>query len=210
MSRSPMTATLLAACVGLLASAGSLAAQDAPPNHKQLEKVIGQAQPQVVPSLYVLNSAGASLEGTTLTLRGVSGSSIIFADRPVRSAGHTPTTDVIGEWAEGVDSFAADPPNATISVFDEAGDGISDAVVTLKSPRFEGDDLVFEVDVLEGDLHGLTGPAALFIDIIGRPITPASAAGVARRTTRRAAVYTGAAVAAGSTPCGYAPYPPCP
>ncbi len=35
--------------------------------------------------------------------------------------------------------------------------------------------------------------------IIGRPLTPVSVAGVARRTTRRAVVYGGAAVAASET-----------
>ena len=53
--------------------------------------------------------------------------------------------------------------------------------------------------------------------IIGRPLTPMSYAGVARRTTRRGAYY-GAAVGAGAVapvpyygrpPCGYYPYPPC-
>lgn len=203
-----------ASCVGALLAASAVLAQDAPPPHKQLEKVIGQAQPQIVPSLIVLNSDGAVLEGTTLTLTGVSGNSIIFADRPVRSAGHAPTSDLVSEWDEGSDSFASDPPNATVSVFGETGDGIGDIVVTLKSPRMDGDNLVFDVDVLEGDLYGLGGPAAVFIDIIGRPLTPVSYAGVARRTTRRAAMYTGAAVTAAedgpySEPCGYAPYPPC-
>jgi hypothetical protein len=88
-------------------------------------------------------------------------------------------------------------------------------VVTLKSPVMNGDSIVFEVDVLEGDLYGLTGPAAVFIDIIGRPLTPVCYAGVARRTTARAAMYAGAAVdtaaavAATHPACGYYPYPPC-
>jgi hypothetical protein len=87
-------------------------------------------------------------------------------------------------------------------------------VVTLKSPVMNGDSIVFDVDVLEGDLYGLTGPAAVFIDIIGRPLTPVSYAGVARRTTARAAMYAGAAVDAAAAVaatrplCGYYPYPP--
>ena len=64
-------------------------------NHKGSMKTIGApaaaAKPEVVPSLFVLNSRGATLQGDTLTLTGVSPSSIIFADRPVRSAGHQPT-----------------------------------------------------------------------------------------------------------------------
>lgn len=49
---------------------------------------------------------------------------------------------------------------------------------------------------------------------VGRPATPGSVAGVARRTTRRAvvggAVVGGAVVAPVVRPrCGYYPYPPC-
>lgn len=49
---------------------------------------------------------------------------------------------------------------------------------------------------------------------VGRPATPGSVAGVARRTTRRAvvggAVVGGAVVAPVVRPrCGYNPYPPC-
>jgi hypothetical protein len=62
---------------------------------------------------------------------------------------------------------------------------------------------------LEGDLTGADGPAALFIDIIGMPLTPMSYAGVARRTARRAAWYGAAAAAYPPPPYPYAyPYPP--
>ena len=191
-----------------------------PPPHKPLEKTIGEARPEIVPSLIVMNSAGATLDGTTLTLKGVAGNAIVFADRPVRSAGHAPTAVLLDEWnPDYPDSFYADPPNATVSVFGETEKDVYDAVVTLTNPRMQGADLVFDVAVLEGSLTGATGPAAVFIDIIGRPIAPLSFAGVARRTAYRAAWYRGAAATAAvaappyygpySEPCGYAPYPPC-
>jgi hypothetical protein len=47
----------------------------------------------------------------------------MLADRPVRSAGHQPTADVIAEWGSGEDSFAKNPPNATLSVFGRFGEG---------------------------------------------------------------------------------------
>jgi hypothetical protein len=197
---------------------------------QQSHKSIGtptSAKPEIVPSLFVLNSRGATLQGDTLTLTGVTPSSIIFADRPVRAAGHQATADIIAEWGSGDDSFVKNPPNATISVFTKDG-SVKDAVVVLKSPKLEGDKLTFNVQVLEGDLAGGDGGAALFIDIIGRPLTPLSFAGVARRTAWRGAMYTGAAVAGAAAvgaaygayrapygypyappPCGYPPYPPC-
>ena len=57
--------------------------------------------------------------------------------------------------------------------------------MVLKSPKLDGDKLTFDVDVLEGDLNGADGSAAVFIDIIGRPLTPMSFAGVGRRTAYR-------------------------
>src|SRR5450432_1913671 len=182
------------------------------------------AKPEIVPSLFVLNSRGATLQGDTLTLTGVMPHSIIFADRPVRSAGHQLTSDIIAEWGSGEDSFTKNPPNATISVFSKDG-SVKDAVVVLKNPKLEGDKLTFNVQTLEGDLAGGDGAAAIFIDIIGRPLTPMSFAGVGRRTAFRGAMYAGAAgavaygaAAAYAAPyaapyvrpaCGYYPYPPC-
>jgi hypothetical protein len=190
------------------------------PAHVPLQKTIGQAKPEIVPSLIVLNSDGASLTKETLTLNGVAKNAIVFADRPVRSAGHALTEHLLEEWADGSDSFGKDPPNATVSAFSKDGETIRDAVIVLKSPKLEGDRLTFAVNVLEGSLEGADGPASVFIDIIGLPRTPMSFAGVARRTAYRSAWYAGAAAGAGyaAAPyyrpypppaCGYYPYPPC-
>jgi hypothetical protein len=194
------------------------------------QKTIGATKPAMVPSLIVMNARGASLQGQKLTLNGISPNSIVFADRPVRAAGHALTAHLLEEWTVGNESFAKDPPNATVSVLSGDGSDVRDAVVVLKSPKLEGDRLTFDVDVLEGDLKGANGPASVFIDIIGLPFTPLSFAGVARRTAYRAAWYGGAAAAAGAAaagaaaagyyppppyapyyrpPCGYYPYPPC-
>lgn len=128
------------------------------------KKPIGSSKNDMIPSLAVLNARGATLEGNKLTLKGVTPNSIVFADRPVRAAGHVLTSHFIKEWDVGIDSFAKDPPNATISVLSSDGTTVKDAVVVLKSPKLEGDALTFEVSVLEGDLTDATGAAALFID----------------------------------------------
>lgn len=194
-----------------------------PPAHVPLQKTIGAvAKPDVVPSLFVINSRGVSLQGDKLVLAGVSPNAIVFADRPVRSAGHDLTARIVEDWGAGSDNFAKDPPNATVSAFTKDGAGVRDVVVVLKSPKLDGDRLTFDVSVLEGDLTGADGAAAVFIDIIGRPLTPMSYAGVARRTGYRGAYYAGAAAvgaaAVAAAPyaypyarpaCGYYPYPPC-
>ena len=222
-------ACMVAAVAGLLCAPHVALAQDA--ISAPAQKQIGATKTEIVPSLIVMNAQGASLQGDTLTLNGVASNSIIFADRPVRSAGHALTTHLLEEWGSDSDaSFAKDPPNATVSVFNKDGSKVRDAVVVLKSPKLEGDKLTFAVQVLEGDLSGADGPASVFIDIIGLPRTPLSFAGVARRTAYRGAWYgaaaAGAAVAGAAAygaaaaaypypypypprACGYYPYPPC-
>ena len=151
---------------GMCATVSGVLAQDADGKpHMPLAKAIGRVTPTgPVPSLAVLNAAGAKLEGGKLTLTGVSPNSIVFADRPVRAAGHVMTEQFIMQWDEGKDSFAKDPPNATVSVLGGDGSKVSDAVVTLKAPKLGGGNLTFDVVVLEGSLAGSSGPAALFID----------------------------------------------
>jgi hypothetical protein len=115
-----------------------------------------------VASLFVLNARGATLADGKLTLTGVSPSSIAFADRPVRAAGHIETAQFVEKWNEGEDQANIDPPNATVSVL--SGASVSDAVVTISKPVIDGENLTFTAVVLEGSLEGASGPAALFID----------------------------------------------
>jgi hypothetical protein len=152
----------------------------------QTPKVIGTPQqPQIVPSMIVINAQGAKIANQKLVLDGVSPNAIVFADRPVRAAGHALTAQLLEEWSDSApDSFAKDPPNATISVMSKAKGKVADAVVVLKAPKLEGERLTFDVSVLEGDLGQADGPATLFIDIIDLP--------VARRTAHRSAWYAGA------------------
>lgn len=194
-------ATLLSASVSAYAQAPTIATPGASTPGKPAVKV------DMVPSLFVMNARGASLQGQTLTLAGVSPTSIVFADRPVRAAGHLPTEALLEEWTTG--DFAKDAPNATVSVLSKDGSSAHDVVVELKSPHLEGDGLTFDVRVLEGNLAGADGPASVFVDIIGLPFTPLSFAGVARRTARRAYWY-GAATAPYYRPYGYPGYYPPP
>ncbi|EIM26547.1 hypothetical protein [Microvirga lotononidis] len=204
MKRASSKAIQLAAVLTFLCAGAQ--AQDAirQPGQKQ----IGKVKPEVEPALIVMNSAGARLEGNKLVLTGIAPNSIIFADRPVRAAGHALTAHLLEEWAVGSDSFAKDPPNATVSVFEKAGTTVKDAVVTLKNPKMEGSQLTFDVAVLEGDLGNADGPASVFIDIIGLPFTPLSFAGMARRTAYRGAFYAGAAAATAGAYGYYHPYAP--
>lgn len=149
-------------------------------------KTIGRPQqPQIVPSMIVLNANGAKLAGSTLTLDGISPNAIVFADRPIRAAGHALTAHLLAEWSDSApDSFSKNPPNATISVLNKANASVADIVAVLKAPKLDGDKLTFDVAVIEGDLKQADGPATVFIDIINLP--------VARRTAQKSAWYAAA------------------
>ena len=88
-----------------------------------------------------MNAHGASLQGQTLILTGVSPTSIVFASRPVRAAGHLPTEALLEEWTTG--DFAKDVPDATVSVLSKDGLSAHGVVVELRTPHLEGDWLTF-------------------------------------------------------------------
>ena len=134
--------------------------------------------------LFVQNAKGVTVDGEKLVLKGIGPTVLFFTDRPDRIAGHMTNERYLQLWKEdGKDSFLKDPPNATVSVF--ADDKVTDLVVTLRNPQFKGDDLTYDIRVIQGKPPEKGGPCAVFIDIIGMPLTPISYAGAARRAVYR-------------------------
>ena len=140
--------------------------------------------------LFVQTAKDVSFQNGTMVLRGVNPTTICFADRPDRIAGHMPTANIVPLWTEGKDSFTSDPPNATLSVMNR--DAVSNIVVVLRNPRLNGDELTYDIRTLEGTPPTQGGPCSLFIDIIGMPMTPGSYAGAERRAYRGGYAYPGA------------------
>jgi hypothetical protein len=150
----------------------------------------GKEPPKIekVQMLFVQNAQHADLSNNKLVLKGMSPTTLFFSDRPDRIAGHLPTSEILPLWKDGKDSFTADPPNATLSIFNKSE--VTDVVVELRNPVLQGSDLTYDVKVLNGPAIAKGGPCSLFIDIIGMPLTPMSYAGAARRTAyRRAMLY---------------------
>ena len=224
------TACIVLTAVGLLCLPELAFAQTATstPAHVPLQKAIGQAKdakPEVVPSLIVLNAGGASLQGQTLTLAGVAPNSIVFADRPVRSAGHVLTAHLLEEWGTGSDSFAKDPPNATVSVFSKDGSSNPRCCRRAEDPKATGR----SVDVRRAGPRGRLGGRrwtrccfhryhryALDTAVVRRRGAPhRGSRGLvwSGRLGGSRAVLPSILPAAASPyyrpPCGYYPYPPC-
>ncbi len=145
----------------------------------------GDKHPDHIEAMFVQMANGFSYEKDAMTLSGIGPATLFFADRPQRVVGHVGTPKFVGQWGDGENSFAADPPNAVLT-FLEAGDATpEEATVVLRDPRQAGDALTYRVEVLEGMLPTSAGACSLFIDPIGRPLSPVSVAGVRRRERRR-------------------------
>jgi hypothetical protein len=137
--------------------------------------------------LFVQQATGGglfSLDGENgvlqLGLVGVDLDTLWFTDRPARDAGVMTTAEFVAAWAEGRDSFAADPPNAALALRVEGGGAIAFVLELLDvSYRAENATLHYKVRELatdepilqsHGRPHSLAevpstfGAASLFID----------------------------------------------
>jgi len=138
-----------------------------------------------IEALFVQSAHGLTTSNGTVTFHGLAHATIFFSDRPQRVVGHLSSRKFVDQWGEGEDSFAEDPPNAVLS-FLEDGDTVPEEVtMTISDPQLDGDTLTYTVDILDGMLPASSGPCSLFIDPVGRPLSPMSVAGVRRRQRRR-------------------------
>ncbi|HEY4992861.1 MAG TPA: hypothetical protein VII33_12340 [Nakamurella sp.] len=135
--------------------------------------------------MFVQIARSVSSDQTTLTLHDVAPSTLYFSDRPERVVGHVTTEQFIGQWTEGPNSFDDDPPNAVLSYIDTGADIPTDAVVILRDPVAGNGSLTYSIEVLEGSVPTESGAVTLFIDPLGRPLSPVSLAGMNRRGRRR-------------------------
>jgi hypothetical protein len=144
---------------------------------------------QKIELLFVQNSTGMEYDKAkgTLRMKNIAHSTLFFTDRPVRMAGHYHTAgEFMKFWTEGPDNFTKNPPNATLSIVEPSNADLVNVVVELRNPRMQGNDLLYDVKIIEGTMPAKADAAVLFIDIFG----------VWRRHARRwAVVGTTAAVA---------------
>jgi hypothetical protein len=122
-------------------------------------------------SLFVQTAKNVAFKDGVLTLQDVSPVTTFFSDRPERIVGHVRNDLFLKQWADGKNSFKADPPNAALSVFNEKARPTS-AVVVLSNPRLDGKNLLYDVRALKGTLPTAGAETTLFIDGGGAPCDP--------------------------------------
>ena len=105
----------------------------------------------------------------TFRLVNINQQTLYFSDRPQRIAGHLKMADYLKEWTAqaGQNNFAADPPNATLSVYEPGRPDNTVVVVEITMPVVDGADLIYNYKIINGTMPANGGPAALFIDWIG-------------------------------------------
>ena len=140
--------------------------------------------------LFVQTAHAVTFRDQKMTLHGISPTTLFFSDRPERITGHGATEEMVKSWSQGEDNFAKDPPNATLSILGGNDGEIEDVVVVLQNPLLKASQLTYTIKVLDGKVPSYGGASSLFIDVIGRPLTPLSYAGRARRVARRTARRT--------------------
>ena len=122
--------------------------------------------------LFVLSAESGTYADGKLTLDNVP-LVVYFSDRPNRIAGHISLRKLVESWGKGADSFKADPPNATLSIYNESGN--KDVVVELTAPRIKegtSNSISFQVRVLLGEMPEIFSPCSLFVDVFAKNALP--------------------------------------
>ena len=104
---------------------------------------------------------------STLRLVKVNPQTLYFSDRPQRIAGNLKMADYLKTWKEGRDNFGADPPNATLSVYEPGRADQTLVVVTIMKPVVDGADLLYTYKIVQGTMPANGGATSLFIDWYG-------------------------------------------
>jgi ABC-type Fe3+-hydroxamate transport system substrate-binding protein len=125
---------------------------------------------------------------STLELNDVSNKTIMFSDRPDRIVSATNTTDFIGNWSIGTNSFDIDPPNAVL-VLDDEQQKQELAVIELFNPVYDSEantlryDIVSENGTSIDGLPGEFGQYTLVIDNAGGDSNTATTEGDSNTAT---------------------------
>ena len=126
----------------------------------------GKTQAQL---MFVQSAEDLKVDAGTNTFRlvKVNPQTVYFSDRPERIAGNLKMADYLKTWKDGRDNFGADPPNATLSVYEPGQAQPTLVVVTIMKPAVDGADLLYGYKVIDGKMPTGGGATTLFIDWYG-------------------------------------------
>jgi hypothetical protein len=151
---------IMLAAAGLIVTAAPGTAEPAPAAEAAPAAACATSE-----GLFVQTFTSGTYDGKVLRLKLERPKTLYFADRPQRIAGDVPVDRFLSSWDQGADSFAANPPNASLAY--TAGGKPQAAVVELSAPKLEGADLSYQVRLLSGTIPASFDDASLFIDAGG-------------------------------------------
>ena len=115
--------------------------------------------------LVIQTAPEVQFDGTTLTLKNINPSVVMFTDRPARMAEAIPTATFLTSWNKGgANSFQSKPPNAALTSIVDGK--LQTATVELSEPRLDGTTLTFKARVIEGTVPAAGKATSLFIDSV--------------------------------------------
>jgi hypothetical protein len=124
--------------------------------------------------LFIQNAQSGSLSqinetAYTLELNDIANKTIQFSDRPIRIVETVSTTDFIGNWSTGPDSFASDAPNDALIVEDIQTSELETAIIELFDPVYDTNTNTLTYTIMAEnatsiDLPGEFGQTVLVID----------------------------------------------
>jgi hypothetical protein len=139
----------------------------------------------VCEALFVQDAKGVELKENQIILKDANDHMIFFCDRPKHEAGFLTWNAFVEVVSKGENSFAENPPNAALSVVDKEGRLHELVLFLVDKPVKKGTSITFPVEYIIGGPYPIDGKAIMFIDPVGRPMSPTSVAGVHRRNRRR-------------------------
>jgi TAT (twin-arginine translocation) pathway signal sequence len=144
-----------------------------------------QDKEEVCQALFVQDAKGVELKKDSVILKEPNDRLIFFCDRPKHEAGFLTWDAFIDAVSTGENSFADNPPNAALSILDKKGQIHELVLFLIDKPVRDATKITFPVEYIIGDPSPIDGRVIMFIDPIGRPLSPTSVAGVHRRHRRR-------------------------
>lgn len=116
-----------------------------------------------VPTMYVQSARGMNFDGRRLVLVGLTPATIYLTGQPARNMGHLPTGMFLDRWYADAGSFPTRPVAAVLSFLDVRDRHQCDAQVDIALPRILDSGIVYEANVLGGDMPSSSGGCTLFI-----------------------------------------------
>jgi len=147
--------------------------------------ILFESNPDNNSALLVQTAQSVEFVDGHIIMRGVSLSTLYLSNRSQRIVGHIGTQELVDCWRNEHSRFSTKPPAAALSFVNPDPGAVDDVVIRIDSPELTEQELVYSASILEGHLYRLNGPCTLFIDALGRPVSPVSFTASLRLTRDR-------------------------